>query len=112
MTTLDELCSVIDSIGLPWANTAFEREEKAEVFPPYIVLTRQTGQTFGADDATWCAVAEYDIELYTERRDYGLERTVTDALDNAGIYFSDGGVWPIPSEGLIEAVVTVTVREN
>lgn len=109
MTTLDELCGVIASVGLPWANTAFETEE--DVLPPYIVLTRRPGTTYGADDLTWCVVAEYDIELYTEHRAYDLERRVTDALDEAGIYFSDGGVWPIPSEGLIEAVVTVTVQE-
>ena len=110
MITLDALCEAIASIGLPWANMAFEPDE--DVSPPYIVLTRQIGQAFGADDATWCTVADYDVELYTEHRAYDLERTVADALDEAGIYFSDGGVWPIPSEGLVEAVVTVTVREN
>lgn len=110
MTTIDELCEAIASVGLPWANTDFEEEES--VSPPYIVLSRQVGQSFGADDVTWCVVAEYDVELYTERRDYDLERRVADALDDAGIYFSDGGVWPLPTEGMVESVITVTVREN
>ena len=110
MTTLDELCGVIGAIGLPWTNTEWTRDDDAQL--PYIVLKKTGGTAHGANDATWCVVAEYDIELYTERRDYALERTVTDALDDAGIYFSDGGAWPIPSEGMHEAVITVTVREN
>ena len=110
MTTLDELCATIASVGLPWADTTFEREE--DIAPPYIVLRKAGGTSAGADDASWLRVAEYEIELYTKRRDYGLERQVSDALDNAGIYFNDGGFWPLPSEGMVEAVFTVTVREN
>lgn len=110
MTTLDELCQAVASIGLPWANTDFERGE--DVSPPYIILTKSGASTYGANDLAWCLSAEYDIELYTVRRDYDLERTVRDALDNAGIYFEDGGVWKIESQGLVESVTTVTVREN
>ena len=110
MTTLDDLCEAIASVGLPWANTDFERGE--DVTLPYIVLTKTGASTYGANDLSWCLTAEYDVELYTERRDYGLERTITDALDNAGIYFEDAGVWKIESQGLVESVVTVTVREN
>ena len=109
MITLDDLCSVVASIGLPWANTNFERGEDMDA--PYIVLSRQDVTTIAADDQTWFRMVDYDIELYTTRRDYKLESTVTDSLDNAGIYFADGGVWPIPAEGLIETVFTITVRE-
>ena len=110
MTTLDELCGVLDGIGIAWTNTKWGRGD--EVAAPFIVLRKSGGTSYGANDMTWCSVAEYDIELYTTHRDYALERTVTEALEVAGIYFIDGGVWPLDSEGLIEAVTTVTVREN
>ena len=110
MTTLDELCQVIDSIGLPWANTDFERGD--DVSPPYIVLKKTGGSVNGANDSAWCHLVEYDVELYTTRRDYALERTVTDALEGSGIFFDDGGFWGIPEQGMVEAVFTVTVREN
>lgn len=110
MTTLDELCQVIDSIGLPWANTNFERED--DVSPPYIVLRKSDGSVIGANDSAWCHLVEYDIGLYTKRRDYALERTVMDALDGSGIFYDDGGFWELPEQGMVEAVFTVTVREN
>lgn len=110
MTTLDELCEAIAAINLPWTNTAWGRGD--DVTAPYIVLVKSGGDTYGADNATWYAVAEYDVELYCSNRDYGLERAVRTALDDAGIYWSDGGTWSIPTESLIETVYTVTVREN
>ena len=110
MTTLDELCGVLDNIGLPWTDTAWTRDDDATL--PYITLVRHVGTSSGADDGTWCVVAEYDLELYTSERDYALEGAVAGALGAAGIYYDDGGVWPIPSEGMMEAVFTVTVREN
>ena len=110
MITLDELCQAIASIGLPWANTDFERGD--DISPPYIVLRKSGGITSGANDATWCHLVEYDIELYTQRRDYALESTVTNALDSAGIFYEDGGCWQIQDQGMVEAVFTVTVREN
>ena len=110
MITLDELCQTIDTIGVPWANTDFKREES--ISPPYIALKKSDATTYGANDMTWCTVTEYDIEIYTIVRDYDLERTVMDALDNLGLFFSDGGFWSIPDQGMVEAVLTVTVREN
>jgi len=110
MTTLDELCGVIGGLGIKWTNAEWEPPD--DLVAPFIVLRRGRGTTSGANDLTWFNVAEYDIELYTVHRNYELERTITNALDDAGIYFSDGGVWPHPSEGLMEAVITVEVREN
>ena len=111
MTTVDELCEAIATVGVPWTNAELGRGDE-DFAPPYIVIRKSGGFTSGANDMTWCAIAEYDIELYTIHRNYGLERTVTDALDEAGIYYSDGGNWPLDTEGLFEAVMTVTVREN
>ena len=114
MNTLDTLCNLIASLGIPWTNqTEFGRGDGLDApQPPYITLRKDSGQTTGANDLTWLHIVSYDIELYTTHRDYALERTVANALDNQGFYFSDGGTWNIGTEGLIETVYTVDVREN
>ena len=109
MITIDELCRALDGIGVPWSNGDFERGD--DISPPYIVLNKSGASSYGANDITWCLTTEYEIELYTERRDYQLERKVTDALDSLGLYFTDGGFWPLPTQGMVEAVITVTVRD-
>lgn len=114
MNTLDTLCELLAALGIPWANQdGFGRGDgNLSPQPPYIVLTKSDGRTHGANDLTWLHVVSYDIELYTTHRDYALEKAVSNALDNEGFYFSDGGTWNIDSEGLVEAVFTVDVREN
>lgn len=109
MTTIDELCAAIESVGLPWAQMSFERGE--DVQPPFIVLIPTTGNTSGANDLVWINSAEYDVELYTQRRDYLLEADVAAALESAGCFWTSGGYWHLKDEHLFEAVFTVTVRE-
>ena len=111
MNTLDDLCAAIVTVGVPWTNAELGRGDE-DFAPPYIVLRKTVGVPSAANDMTWCTIAEYDVELYTVHRNYALERAVRDALDDAGIYYSDGGAWPLESEGLFETVMTVTVREN
>lgn len=109
MITIDELCQVVASIGLPWAQVDFERGD--DVQPPFIVITPTNPENSGANDEVWTHTVDYDIELYTKRRDYNLEGAVATALEVAEIYWEPGGYWHLESEKMFETVFTVTVRE-
>ena len=109
MITIDELCQVVASIGLPWAQVDFERGDDVE--PPFIVLMPSSGATVKANDGNWVRTVEYEIELYTERRNYNLEAAIATALETAGTDWDSGGYWHLESESMFETVFTVTVRE-
>ena len=108
MESIHELTSAVASIGIPWANGHWGKGDDPTV--PYITLMPGTGESFGADNITWCAVMPYDVELYTSVRDYELERRLETALDAAGIYWSKE-VYDLEDEEVSETVYNVTVRE-
>lgn len=109
MITFDDLFAVVQSTGLPCYNTRVARGD--DVAPPFVIVTKSGGSNDGADDVVWAHTVEYDVDLYSEVRDYENEAAITDALDAAGIWWTDGGLWEIQTEGLVEAVFTVPVRE-
>ena len=109
MTTIDDLCAVLDTIGLPWTQVAWERGDDAEL--PYIVLMPTGADNTSASDEVWTHITTYDVELYCKRRDYQKEAIVASALEAAGIFWESGGYWFIDSESMFETVFTVTVRE-
>lgn len=109
MITIDELCQVVASIGLPWAQVDFERGD--DVQPPFIVLMPTSSDNSGANDLVWTHTTDYDVELYTEHRDYNLEAAIATALETAGTFWEPGGYWHLESESMFETVFTVTVRE-
>ena len=113
MTSLTELARTLDSLGIPWANTAWRKDDEDRPAPPYIILMPHPsgGRSYGAGDGTWVATADYDIELYAHERDYALERTAEDALDAIGIFWTKNFYF-IENESLAETVFTVTVRED
>ena len=51
MMNLDDLCKLLDGLGIPWANEDFTDDEKPA--PPYIVLSAGFGETLYADNVAW-----------------------------------------------------------
>lgn len=54
MITLDQLCGVLDGLGIPWANEGFSDDDKPA--PPYMSLEAGFGETAYADNAAWGAL--------------------------------------------------------
>lgn len=111
MILLDDLCDVLDSLGIPWTNEQPTDEQKSKILPPYIALVAGYGETQYADNTAWLRWMPYDVALYTRHRDYALERKVAAALDDAGCAYTLG-VTNIESEGLVEAAFSVDVDEE
>lgn len=106
MIELKALCSLLDSLGIPWSNQSFSGEAE----PPYIVLVAGHGESVYADNAAYASWMPYDIALYTRRRDYAREKRIKDALDEAGVNYTIA-VTSIESEKLVEAAFSVNVLE-
>lgn len=108
MVKLKDLCTIIDSLGIPWANTAFAGEEPE---PPFIVLVAGFSEAAYADGINWKTWMPYDIALYTRHRDYANEKKIAVALDAAEIPY-EKSVTMIQNENLIETAFEVDVDEE
>lgn len=108
MISLDELCNVLDTLKIPWANEGFNENDKPE--PPYISLEAGFEESAYADNKAWASWMPYEILLYTAQRDYELESKIATALDEAGCAFGKS-VTHDDGESLVEAIFTVNVTE-
>lgn len=109
MTSLDEVCLILDLIGIPWANERFDEDEQPA--PPYICLQAGFGDAAYADDAAYIRWMEYEILLYTRERAYDIEERIGAALDGIGCGF-EKTITHYDGERLIEASFTVYLSEE
>ena len=109
MIGLKELCGVLDSLGIPWANQRFADGE--EPSPPFICLVAGYNETTYADNNVFASWMSYDVALYTRRRDYATEQRIRDALAAAECPYTLC-ITEIDSEELTEAAFTVNVAES
>lgn len=108
MIDLTALCSILDSLEIPWANQSWPGFSAPD--PPYIVLAAGYGETAWADNMAYASWMPYDIALYTKSRDYALEQRIKDALSDAGVPWTLA-VTSLDSEKLIEAAFAVNVSD-
>lgn len=108
MITLDELCTVLDGLGVPWTNEGYTDDDRPE--PPYISLEAGPGETVYADNIAWASWMNYEILLYTAHRSYDLEKKIEAALDAAGCAFSES-VGSADNERMVLAAFSVSVQE-
>lgn len=109
MISLDRLCAALDGLGIEWANEKFGNGENPA--PPYICLQAGFEETAYADNAAYKRWMPYEILLYTQYRDYELEKTIAAMLDALEIAYAKS-VAHFDGEGLIEAAYTVNVTER
>ncbi|WP_130811406.1 hypothetical protein [Olsenella sp. Marseille-P4559] len=109
MIKLDELCAMLDGLGIPWTNEGYTDEDRPE--PPYISLEADLGGTSYADNVAWASWMNYEILLYTTHRSYEIESKIASALDAAGCAFSET-VTHVDGEHLVEASFYVSVQEE
>ena len=109
MTTLDELCAAISSLGIPWANERFS--DGLEPEPPFVLLVAGYDEPGYADGSAWYRPTSYDVALYTRTRDYTTESKIGTALDAIGCPW-ERMVTHLDSEGLIETAFSVYVTEE
>ncbi|HCT64227.1 MAG TPA: hypothetical protein DIC60_02985 [Lachnospiraceae bacterium] len=60
--------------------------------PPFICFT-QSKQTEGADNKNLLMWFDYNVELYTEKKDIAAEKKIEYLLNTAGIDFTAETVW-------------------
>ena len=98
---MDELISIMEGIGLPYAYDHFAEGESPS--PPFLCFLCPRSNNFSADGGVYFKANEVNIELYTDRKDPELEQRIETVLDEHGVFYNKTEVW-IESERLYEVL--------
>ena len=98
---MDSLVRMIEELGLPFAYDHFAEGESPE--PPFVCYLLPGSRNFAADGRVYHKGSEVRLEVYTDRKDLGLEARAEAVLDAHGIFYNKSEVW-IESERLYEVL--------
>ncbi|MCR4669123.1 MAG: hypothetical protein K5774_07135 [Clostridia bacterium] len=98
---MDDLISIMDEIGLPFAYDHFAEGESPQ--PPFVCFLSPGSDNFAADGMAYFKVDTVHIELYTDAKDPGTESLIEAVLDRHGVFYYKTEVW-IESERLYEVL--------
>ena len=79
--TQDELYQALKSIGYPVAYGSFP----SPVTPPFIIYQFAYSNDMMADNVNYVAIDDFQVELYTDKKDLAAEKKVQDKLKELGL---------------------------
>lgn len=84
--TFTEVATMIHSIGVPYAYYQFP--EGTDQACPFICFYFDSSSDFSADNRNYQKIRPLSIELYTDNKDFTLEKTVEDVLSVNGFVYT------------------------
>ena len=96
------LFTLLKSTGLPVAYHHFVSPPS----PPYIVYLFSYSSNFGADNKVYDAEKNYQVELYTTKKDPVSEKLIEDLFDEHDIYWEKTETY-IEGEGLFQVLYEI-----
>lgn len=96
------LAQILSETGLPVARNAFLKSQA----PPYIVYVFSHSDNFSADSKVFLKRDNYQIELYTEKKDIALEERLEGIFDEHGLVYDKTETY-LESEKLIEVLYEI-----
>lgn len=84
--TYEEISTMIETVGLPFAYDHFDETEQA---PPFVCFLYPEGDDFIADNKNYQKIKKLQIELYTDNKDFALEHRIEGILESYELPYSD-----------------------
>lgn len=97
-----ELYNLLNSLGLPVSYRFF----KTPPTPPYIVYLFSYSDNFGADNKAYSKEDNYQVELYSAKKDLASEKKIEDLFDNNDIFYEKTETY-IDSEELYQVLYEI-----
>lgn len=104
--TYQEINTMIEGIGLPSTYYSFPIGEAPEL--PYIVFYYPNYDDVAADNINYQTIAQLNIELYTENKDFQTEKQVEQVLTSNGLFFSKSETY-IEQEQMYEVLYEIEI---
>lgn len=96
------LAQILGEVGVPVARSSFKKAQA----PPYIVYVFSHSSNFAADSGVYLKRDNYQIELYTDKKDTALEEKLEGIFDAYGIFY-DKTETQMETEGLVEVLYEI-----
>ena len=84
--TYKQVAEMVSSIGVPYAYYQFPNN--TGIAPPFVCFYFNSSNDFAADNTNYQRIRPLSIELYTDNKDFTLEQTVENVLNQHGLVYS------------------------
>lgn len=84
--TYRQVAEMVSSIGVPYAYYQFPNN--SGIAPPFVCFYFDSSNDFAADNTNYQRIRPLSIELYTGNKDFTLEQTVENVLNQNGLVYS------------------------
>lgn len=84
--TFRQVAEMVSSIGVPYAYYQFPNN--TGIAPPFVCFYFDSSNDFAADNVNYQRIRPLTLELYTENKDFTLEQTVENILNQNGLVYS------------------------
>lgn len=84
--TYRQVAEMVASIGVPYAYYQFPNN--SGIAPPFVCFYFDSSNDFAADNTNYQRIRPLSIELYTDNKDFALEQTVENVLNQNGLVYS------------------------
>ncbi len=96
------LAQILGQAGIPVARGSFKKAQP----PPYIVYVFSHSNNFTADSKVYLKRDNYQVELYTEKKDIALEEKLEGIFDDYGLVYDKTETF-LQSEQLLEIIYEI-----
>lgn len=84
--TYKQVAEMVSSIGVPYAYYQFPNN--TGIAPPFVCFYFNSSNDFAADNTNYQRIRPLSLELYTDNKDFALEQTVENILNQNGLVYS------------------------
>ena len=84
--TYRQIAEMVSSIGVPYAYYQFPNN--TGIAPPFACFYFDSSNDFAADNTNYQRIRPLSLELYTDNKDFTLEQTVENVLNQNGLVYS------------------------
>lgn len=84
--TYRQIAEMVSSIGVPYAYYQFPNN--TGIAPPFVCFYFNSSNDFAADNTNYQRIRQLSLELYTDNKDFTLEQTVENILNQNGLVYS------------------------
>ena len=104
--TPSEVKSMVEELGIPSAY--YEFADNTELAPPFVCYFFTSSNDLSADNINYCHIERLVIELYTDVKDFALEKSLEQILTNHEIFYAKEET-NLDSERMHETIYTSDV---
>lgn len=104
--TTNEIAAMVAEIGIPYAYYQFP--EGTAQPAPFICFFLSYDNDMKADNSNYQKIERLIIELYTDNKDYQLERTTEGVLASHGMVWNRSETW-LDTERMVEVIYEMDV---